>query len=365
MKRTLILLTLLILILDSCSEKSALTLKDVITKFNEKAKTIDIISYQIRKIDTFPSGIWDKKGFALIEKKANDSIFGFSYYAKNKFHNAISIYNEYNHFNIKSDKNEFRQEKAGNYILGSPGGQMVYKDIFELDDIKPNQKLKETDNSYIIIYKLKDIEKYNIINRNKEIEIDKKTFTIKRVHSYSFSEIDNHKKTSTYLFSDIVTNNSVNDNVENHLAELASLDQVLPEKKSPNKLLKKDLPRIELTNLLSNKLETLSSNKLTLIDFWEVWCGYCIKSFPEVEKLNNKYKDLQVIGIVSENKNQAKRLIDKKEVTFTNLIGTKDLLKQFSVTSFPRYFLIDKNGIIQKEYHGFSDEIEKDIKEMI
>jgi hypothetical protein len=35
------------------------------------------------------------------------------------------------------------------------------------------------------------------------------------------------------------------------------------------------------------------------------------------------------------------------------------------VNSWPRYFLIDNNGIIQKEYFGFSEQIEKDIEELI
>jgi hypothetical protein len=40
-------------------------------------------------------------------------------------------------------------------------------------------------------------------------------------------------------------------------------------------------------------------------------------------------------------------------------------MKEFSIDSWPGYFLVDKNGIIRKEYFGFSDQIEKDIKEFI
>jgi hypothetical protein len=48
-----------------------------------------------------------------------------------------------------------------------------------------------------------------------------------------------------------------------------------------------------------------------------------------------------------------------------NLIVDKETKEMFNVNSFPRYFLIDKNGIIQKEYYGFSDQIEKDIEALI
>ena len=72
-----------------------------------------------------------------------------------------------------------------------------------------------------------------------------------------------------------------------------------------------------------------------------------------------------ILGIVSEDKENAVKLVENKGTTFLNLIGNKELKKTFSVNSLPRYFLIDKNGIIQKEYHGFSDQIENDIVELI
>jgi hypothetical protein len=58
-------------------------------------------------------------------------------------------------------------------------------------------------------------------------------------------------------------------------------------------------------------------------------------------------------------------LIDKKGVTFLNLIGNRNLLEEFSVDSWPTYFLIDEKGVMQREYSGFSEEIEKDIKSIL
>jgi thiol-disulfide isomerase/thioredoxin len=107
-------------------------------------------------------------------------------------------------------------------------------------------------------------------------------------------------------------------------------------------------------------------DKVTLIDFWEVWCGPCIKSLPEVEKLRSTYKDrLQVIGVVTEDKETAIKLIGKKGITFLNLFADKDYLRKFSVNSYPRYFLIDNKGVVQQEYFGFSEQIEADIKSMM
>ncbi|WP_435623771.1 TlpA family protein disulfide reductase [Flagellimonas sp.] len=124
---------------------------------------------------------------------------------------------------------------------------------------------------------------------------------------------------------------------------------------------------MELPDLFDkDKMVALNNEKLTLIDFWEVWCGACVRAFPKVEDIKNKYKsDLMVIGIVSENQERAIELVQKKGATFQNLVGNTDLRKMFDVHGWPTYFLVDKNGIVQNEYSGFSDQIEKDVQRLI
>ena len=36
---------------------------------------------------------------------------------------------------------------------------------------------------------------------------------------------------------------------------------------------------------------SLSSNKLTMINFWEPWCGPCVREIPDLERLYENYKD--------------------------------------------------------------------------
>ncbi|SCW46753.1 Thiol-disulfide isomerase or thioredoxin [Ruminococcaceae bacterium YRB3002] len=42
--------------------------------------------------------------------------------------------------------------------------------------------------------------------------------------------------------------------------------------------------------------------KVTMINFWEPWCGYCVEEMPALQQLADKYKDkgFQVIGIYSD-----------------------------------------------------------------
>ena len=176
------------------------------------------------------------------------------------------------------------------------------------------------------------------------------------------------KQSEEFIFTNIKTNDDVDVTVNDYINELSEYEQIIEEDEYiPSPLLKKPLPDITLSELFNgDKKIKLRSDKVTLIDFWEVWCGWCIKAFPDVEELHNEYgEDVNVIGIVSQDLESAKDLVNHKEATFLNLIGNKELNKAFNVNSWPRYYLVDKNGIIQNEYFGFSEKIEEDIKKLI
>jgi thiol-disulfide isomerase/thioredoxin len=170
------------------------------------------------------------------------------------------------------------------------------------------------------------------------------------------------------LLSNVAINNDVENSIANYKEEFTAFEMI-PEKPGElNKILNSKLAPISLPNVLNGENETVKflSDKITLIDFWEVWCGPCIESFPKVEKIKNTYSDrLQVIGMVTEDKETAIKLMGKKGITFLNLFASKDYLEKFNVKGYPSYFLIDNKGIVQKEYFRFSGQIEADIKSLI
>ncbi len=364
-KISIILLTSILLL--NCKKQEKVDIQYLSKKFNESVENIDKIQYNVQNTRTFSDGnIWDNKGFAVLEKEPNDTIFGFSFYGIRNDINNSAIYKDGIGFLISNEKNNFRQEKGGLHFLGSPGGQMIYKDLFKLDDNYKSVEILETENSFIINYEFEVDLENDITHETKKLELSKETFLPKKVTT-SLQPDFGGKRTTVYVFENLQTNENVEKNINEYIQDLNKLELIKGEEPKPNALLKKSLPAISLKNLFNeNETIEIKTDKITLIDFWEVWCGWCIKSFPEVETIKNKYEnDLKVIGIVSEDKENAIKLIEKKRTTFLNLIGNKELNKTFSVDSWPRYFLIDKKGIIQKEYHGFSDQIEKDIEELI
>jgi thiol-disulfide isomerase/thioredoxin len=225
--------------------------------------------------------------------------------------------------------------------------------------------LTVTDNFFILTYEFKDDTLYDVTNIVKVITLTRDTFLPVKVLRTAYSQ---GKRTATQnILSNIRVNNQVTNSVRTRKSVLEDYKLIQREVAKPNPIVGTRLPAAGLSNLLK-PTETLDLplHGPLLIDFWENWCGPCVASLPEVENLHRKYSPrLRVIGIISENKEEAIRLIEKKNITFQNAIGGSELIKIFGINSWPRYFLVDKDGIIQKEYHGYSEQIEKDIKEMI
>jgi thiol-disulfide isomerase/thioredoxin len=366
MKDTSIILFLIILF-TNCNGKKNSDLEYVYKKFREYSDKIEKVEYNIQKIDTFSDGEspWNNKGFAFIERDRSDKIFGYSFYGKRNDISKEYIYDKGFAFIIDDENRKYNIDKGDFRFLGKPGGQMVLPHIFYLDSIYKSVELIKDEKYYVLKFQFENDTVYNVTDVSKIIKLKKDNFF--PVEIISTYKMLGNKSVTQLILSDIKINEQTKASIQDYKSKLKNLEIIQPEKGSKNTLLRTKFPSIILPDILNETDTTyLKTNKLTLIDFWEVWCGYCIASFPKIEEIKNKYREsLQVIGIVTQDKENAISLIKSKTITFTNLFGNRDLLNIFGVNSFPRYFLIDNNGIVQKEYFGFSDQIEKDIKEMI
>lgn len=92
---------------------------------------------------------------------------------------------------------------------------------------------------------------------------------------------------------------------------------------------------------------SFSSNKVTMINFWEPWCGPCCKELPDLTSLYEKYKDqgFQILGVYSEThmESDVRDILSNKQVSYPILHYTSDF-DQFQTGYVPTTIFVDSQG---------------------
>ncbi|MCR5802694.1 MAG: TlpA family protein disulfide reductase [Clostridia bacterium] len=99
-----------------------------------------------------------------------------------------------------------------------------------------------------------------------------------------------------------------------------------------------------------------ADHDLTLINFWEPWCGPCVNEIPDLQKLYDNYADLDllVIGVYSEEgmEEDVDTILSDNSVTYPILKYTSDFDK-YQSGYVPTTILVDRQGnIIDTENNG-------------
>jgi peroxiredoxin len=111
---------------------------------------------------------------------------------------------------------------------------------------------------------------------------------------------------------------------------------------------------------LDGKPFKLSENKgkVVVVDLWATWCGPCVKSLPDLQKLSED-KSLASRGLVvvapnvGEDKPTIKEFIEKNKYTLTVLVDEKTTLANaLGVSGIPTKLVIGRDGIIRKVLVG-------------
>ena len=104
--------------------------------------------------------------------------------------------------------------------------------------------------------------------------------------------------------------------------------------------------------------------KLLLLDFWATWCPPCIRGLPETQRLFDEYGDdgLKVLTITSESEEIVRPFIRENDYSFPVLLDTDGFGHMvFDVWAIPKYFLIDRRGVVRHVYVGGDGPILEDI----
>ena len=104
--------------------------------------------------------------------------------------------------------------------------------------------------------------------------------------------------------------------------------------------------------------EIFSKNKVTMINFWEPWCGPCVAEMPELEKLYEDYKDkgLQIIGVFSatDQMDDVKSVLADAKTTYP-ICAYDEVFDIYQTGYVPTTIFVDQNGHILPASNGYSD----------
>ena len=108
-----------------------------------------------------------------------------------------------------------------------------------------------------------------------------------------------------------------------------------------------------------------AGKKMTMVNIWTTYCGYCLHEMPALGQLNQEYADrgFQVIGIPLDANSTssiqtAKEIVEKTNADYLHLLPSQSLVeaKLNQVTYVPETFFVDENGAqVGQKYVGPKD----------
>lgn len=88
--------------------------------------------------------------------------------------------------------------------------------------------------------------------------------------------------------------------------------------------------------------------QVTYLFFWASWCPTCHVYLPEVQKIHDDFKDVQVLAVNAYDRDDALRYVQNLNYTFDVAVRGDDLLgNEFQFVGLPALVIIDGDGVIR------------------
>lgn len=97
--------------------------------------------------------------------------------------------------------------------------------------------------------------------------------------------------------------------------------------------------------------------RVVLINFWATWCGPCQEELPELDRLQNKFRErgLSILAISVDNEPEnVKAFLKKYDIKLLGLWDrNKKTAEAYAVEAMPSSYLVDRDGVVRAIYRGY------------
>jgi peroxiredoxin len=359
---------------------------DILTKVEQNIRTIQYLHYKCHYLPR--NSIPEETGEVWLERIPSDSIFSSHFHIKGKAKFGINggknYLTNYEYFYDGKTSIEIRdidtsmtifypnkypndmKNPAKSQIAALPLIYLLIDENFKSDLLKNNPQLSldSVSNNWIIklLY-----TKQNGTSKTEKLFINKNSFLISKIEDKWNTH--GHLGTVNISIENYLKNKYVDKNkitlIKNYNGYKRIYDK---DRRKSFHIIGKNAPKFNFKSYNGHSI-TLGQykGKIVVLEFRENWCSHCLLSFPEMNEFQKKYEkeEVKLIGITTDNEDEVKKLINYNKLNYTNIFASKNILKEYEITAWPTFILINKEGKIIFADEGYLNKIKEKINQLI
>ena len=120
-----------------------------------------------------------------------------------------------------------------------------------------------------------------------------------------------------------------------------------------------EMPNVTVTRLDSSAIDlTALRGKPMVINWWQTFCGPCIKEIPELNELVEKYadRDVEFLAIANNEMVELTPFLEKHPFTYDIALADEEAVHVFG-QGYPRHVIIDGDGKVVYDNLGYNPDI--------